>query len=166
MSDDRLDHLDYYELLRVAPTASADDVRRAFHEFAMRYHPDRYAGAPAEKLERASQIYRRGAEAYRVLASPEQRARYDKLLATGRLRYEDPSASEERASKRPPGTLEVKSLKARPFLQKALEAEKRGDLANAKLNFGMALQHEQDNAALKERLDAVTAKLKAPKAGG
>jgi len=165
MSDDRLDHLDYYELLRLDPAASADQVRRAFHDFAMRYHPDRYAGAPTDKLERASQIYRRGAEAYRVLTNPEQRARYDKLIASGRLRYEDPTAAEERASKRPPGVLEVKSPKARPFLQKALEAEKRGDLANAKLNFGMALQHEQENVALKERLDAITARLKAPKGG-
>lgn len=163
MSDDRLDNLDYYELLRLEPTATADEVRRAFHEFAMRFHPDRYAGAPPDKLERASQIYRRGAEAYRVLTSTEQRTRYDKLLAEGRLRYEDPSAAEERAAKKPPGVLDVKSLKARPFLQKALEAEKRGDLANAKLNFGMALQHEPDNAALKQRLEETAAKLKAPK---
>lgn len=163
MSDDRLDQLDYYDLLRLEPTATGDQIRRAFHEFAVRYHPDRYAGAPADKLERASQIYRRGAEAYRVLTSPEQRARYDKLLASGQLRYADPSAAEERAAKKPAGVLEVKSLKARPFLQKALEAEKRGDLANAKLNLGMALQHEPDNAALKLRLEEITAKLKGPK---
>ncbi|MBX7195959.1 MAG: DnaJ domain-containing protein [Sandaracinaceae bacterium] len=160
MSDDRLDLLDYYELLRIEPTASGDDVRRAFHEFAMRYHPDRYTGAPADKVERASQIYRRGAEAYRVLASPEQRKRYDQLIAAGTLRYVDPTATEERAAKRPEGTLDVRSIRARPFLQKALEAEKQGDLARAKLNFGMAMQHEPDNAALKQRYDEIVAKLK------
>ncbi|MBN8614521.1 MAG: DnaJ domain-containing protein [Deltaproteobacteria bacterium] len=160
MSDDRLDQLDYYELLRIEPSASGDDVRRAFHDFAMRYHPDRYAGAPPDKAERASQIYRRGAEAYRVLSNLEQRKRYDQLMAAGTLRYVDPTATEERAAKKPEGALEVKSLRARPFLQKGIDAEKRGDLQQAKLNFGMALQHEADNAALKQRYDDVVAKLK------
>jgi curved DNA-binding protein CbpA len=160
MSDDRLDQLDYYELLRIEPSASGDDVRRAFHDFAMRYHPDRYAGAPPDKAERASQIYRRGAEAYRVLSNLEQRKRYDQLMAAGTLRYVDPTATEERAAKKPEGALEVKSLRARPFLQKGLDAEKRGDLQQAKLNFGMALQHESDNAALKQRYDEIVLKLK------
>lgn len=160
MSDDRLDQLDYYELLRVAPTASGDDIRRAFHDFAMRYHPDRYAGAPEDKVERASQIYRRGAEAYRVLTSPEQRRRYDQLVATGQLRYADPTAAEERATKRPEGVVEAKTVRGRPFVLKGIEAEKRGDLQQAKLNFGMALQHEQDNPALKQRYDEIVAKLK------
>jgi curved DNA-binding protein CbpA len=160
MSDDRLDQLDYYELLRVEPTASADDIRRAFHEFAMRYHPDRYSGAPEDKVERASQIYRRGAEAYRVLTNTEQRKRYDGLIASGQLRYADPTAAEERATKRPEGVIEAKTVRGRPFVQKGLEAEKRGDLQQAKLNFGMALQHEQDNAPLKQRYDEIVAKLK------
>lgn len=163
MSDDRLDQLDYYELLRIEPTATTDDVRRAFHDFALRYHPDRYAGAPPEKLERAAQIYRRGAEAYRVLTNLEQRKRYDQQIASGELRYVEPV--EASVPKGAAGVLEVRSARARPFVAKALEAEKKGDLAQARLNFGMALQHEPDNALLKARLDEVVAKLKAPKGG-
>lgn len=160
MSDDRLDHLDYYELLRLEPSATADDVRRAFHDFAMRYHPDRFAGAPEDKRERASQIYRRGAEAYRVLTSAEQRKRYDDLVKSGQLRYSEPTVAEERAATKPAGTVEGRSMRGRPFVQKGLDAEKRGDLQQAKLNFGMALQHEPDNAPLKQRYDEIVAKLK------
>jgi curved DNA-binding protein CbpA len=161
MSDDRLEQLDYYELLRVQPEASADDIRRAFHVFAMRYHPDRFAGAPDEKVERAAQIYRRGAEAYRVLTNPQQRKRYDQLVAAGQLRYVDPTASEERALKRAAeGVLEAKTVRGRPFVQKGLDAEKRGDLQQAKLNYGMALQHEQDNPVLKQRYEEIAAKLR------
>lgn len=161
MSDDRLEQLDYYELLRVQPEASADDIRRAFHVFAMRYHPDRFAGAPDEKVERAAQIYRRGAEAYRVLTNPQQRKRYDQLVAAGQLRYVDPTASEERALKRAAeGVLEAKTVRGRLFVQKGLDAEKRGDLQQAKLNYGMALQHEQDNPVLKQRYEEIAAKLR------
>lgn len=160
MSGDRLDLLDYYELLRIEPGATGDELRRAFHEFAARYHPDRYAGAPPDKQERASQIYRRGAEAYRVLASPEQRKRYDQLVTAGQLRYVEPTATEERVAKRAEGVIEARTARARPFVQKGLEADKRGELAQAKLNFGMALQHEPDNTPLKQRYDEIVATLK------
>src|SRR4051812_39402733 len=98
----------------------------------MRYHPDRHAGAEDEKRERAASIYRRGAEGYRVLTDPEQRRRYDQGLASGKLRYDDTVSS---GSTRPPaGPLDVKNLRARPFVQKALEMIKAGDLKGAKLN--------------------------------
>lgn len=156
MSDDRLNQLDYYELLRIESTASADEVKRAFHQFALRYHPDRYAGAPEDKRERAAEIYRRGAEAYRVLTNPQQRAVYDKQLAQGQLRYVEPQEERPRVA----GAIEVKSIRARQPLQRALEAEKKGDLQAARLNYSLALQAEPENAALKEKLEQVVARLK------
>ena len=156
MSDDRLNQLDYYELLRIENAASADEVKRAFHQFALRYHPDRYAGAPEDKRERAAEIYRRGAEAYRVLTNPQQRAVYDKQLAQGQLRYVEPQEERPRVA----GAIEVKSIRARQPLQRALEAEKKGDLQAARLNYSLALQAEPENAALKEKLEQVVARLK------
>jgi len=155
--EDPLDRLDYYALLRIDESANTDDVRRAFHEFAMRYHPDRYAGAEAEKVERAAAIYRRGAEAYRVLTDLEQRRRYDEQLEKGQLRYEEPKSSS--FSRPPSGPIDVKNLRARPFVQKALEQIKSGDLKGAKLNLALALNYEPDNAGLVAKLDEVKAKL-------
>lgn len=156
MSDDRLNQLDYYELLRVENNVSTDEIKRAFHQFALRYHPDRFAGAPDDKRERAAEIYRRGAEAYRVLTNPTQRAVYNQQLAAGQLRYVEPQEERPKMS----GSLEVKTIRARQPLQRALEAEKKGDLQAARLNYSLALQAEPDNAALKEKLEQVTAKLK------
>lgn len=161
---DRLDQLDYYELLQVEESANADDVRRAFHVFASKFHPDRFAGAPPEKIERAGAIYRRGAEAYRVLCDREQRRLYDDQRARGMLRL-DP---EEKPSERPgappsvvpaSGSIQVRSAKARPFAQKASEAFKRSDWATAKLNLKLAIQHEPGNALLEARLADVEQKL-------
>jgi curved DNA-binding protein CbpA len=154
---DRLDELDYYTLLSVAAEASADQVKRAFHVFARKYHPDRFVAAPPEKRERAAQIYRRGTEAYRVLCDPTKRRRYDETLKQGALRY-DPT--EERAGDTRASRAAAKiAPKARPFVQKAEQAQKAGDLRTAKLNYKIALQHDPDNAELKEKLAEVEQKL-------
>jgi curved DNA-binding protein CbpA len=123
----------------------------------MRYHPDRHAGAEPEKIERAAAIYRRGAEAYRVLTDVEQRRRYDEQLAIGKVRYEEPQTG--RFSRPPSGPIDVKNLRARPFVQKAIEQLKAGDLKGAKLNLALALNYEPDNAGLLAKLDEVKAKL-------
>ncbi|WP_083457483.1 J domain-containing protein [Sandaracinus amylolyticus] len=160
MSDDRLDQLDYYDLLQVEPTSTIDDVRRAFHAFAAKYHPDRFAGAPPEKQERAAQIYRRGAEAYRVLLDPEQRRIYEAQRARGKLRL-DPEEKTDRGNGPGTGGLAIRSPRARPFAQKATEAFKKGDWATARLNLKLAMQHEPENALLQARLAEVEQRLRA-----
>lgn len=155
---DRLDQLDYYTLLRVDQGASADAIRQAFHDFALRYHPDRFSGAPEPKRERAAQIYRRGAEGYRILMNPNARRQYDVGLSRGELRMQP---EQQRMSERPSpsGRLTVKSPRARPFATKALQAYRSGDYKTARLNLKMALQHEPDNALLKARLADVEQRL-------
>ena len=158
---DRLDQLDYYTLLQVDEAAPADRIREAFHAFALKYHPDRFAAAPRRKQERAAQIYRRGAEAYRVLMNPKTRRTYDEQMQRGELRL---SADRERADKRPQsssGRLTVRSPRARPFATKALQAYRKGDYKTAKLNLQMALNHEPDNDLLKARLADVEQRLSA-----
>ncbi|MBZ0122188.1 MAG: DnaJ domain-containing protein [Sandaracinaceae bacterium] len=157
MSDDRLDKLDYYTLLQVPQDARPDAIREAFHAFAKRYHPDRFAGATPEKRARAGEIYRRGAEAYRVLMSAELRRRYDSGLADGQLRLQP--EQQERPSTG--SGLTIRSPRARPFATQALNAYRAGDYKVAKLNLQMALNHEPDNAILKARLADVEEKLRA-----
>ena len=158
---DRLDQLDYYTLLRVADDASVDAIQKAFHEFALRYHPDRFSGAPEEKRVRAAQIFRRGAEGYRVLTNPESRRRYDEAMTKGKLRLtaEDQRQDEIRRTSSSKN-LGVRSPRARPFATKALQAYKKGDYKTAKLNLKMALQHEPENALLTARLADVEKRLR------
>jgi len=160
MKKDPLDKLDYYTLLQVADDATADAIRAAFHTFALKFHPDRFAGAPAEKRMRAAAIYRRGAEGYRVLLDPGMRRKYDEALRAGKLRL---TAEDERAEevqrRANTGGVGVRSPKARPFVTKASMAMKKGDFKAAKLNLKLALQHEPGNSLLEARLAEVERRL-------
>jgi curved DNA-binding protein CbpA len=158
---DPLEALDYYTLLQVPDTASPDDVRRAFHRFAAKYHPDRFAGAGAEaaKVERAAEIYRRGAEAYKVLTDPGRRKLYDVGLAEGRLRFDAtaPLPLETPAVGQWP--IKVKSPLARPFAIKAEQLYKTGDFGNAKMNLKLALQKDAGNQQIQRLLDDIERRL-------
>ena len=69
---------DYYEVLGVQKTVSAQDLKSAFRKVALQYHPDRNPGnAEAEdKFKEAS-------EAYEVLSDPERRQKYDRFGHAG-----------------------------------------------------------------------------------
>lgn len=66
---------DYYEILGVSRTASADEIRKAYRKLAKRYHPD------VSKEKDADVRYREINEAYEVLKDPDKRGRYDTLGA-------------------------------------------------------------------------------------
>lgn len=65
--------MDYYELLGVARTADADEIKSAYRKLALKFHPDRNKEAGA--AEKFAQIN----EAYAVLSDPEKRAHYDRF---------------------------------------------------------------------------------------
>lgn len=65
--------LPYYSLLELTPTATLDEVRRAYRLKSKLYHPDT-TGLPADT---ALQKFRELNEAYAVLSNPERRQRYD-----------------------------------------------------------------------------------------
>lgn len=160
---DRLDELDYYTLLGLDDRASVDQVRKAFHAFALKFHPDRHASAVPEKRERAAAIYRRGAEAYRVLLDAELRRHYDTQLANGKLRFDPELAGPRQRKQTPSVPLSVNNPLARPFMTKADQALRAGDLKTARLNLQIALRHEPESALLIAKLAAVEEQLKTQK---
>ena len=67
---------DYYRVLGVERTASAEEIKKAYRRLALEWHPDRH---PAEKRDAAEAKFKRISEAYEVLSDAEKRARYDQF---------------------------------------------------------------------------------------
>ncbi len=66
---------DYYEVLGVGKTASADEIKKAFRQAAVKYHPDKEGGDEAK--------FKEVNEAYEVLKDTQKRQRYDQFGHAG-----------------------------------------------------------------------------------
>jgi len=69
---------DYYEVLEVAKTASAEEIKKAYRKKAIQYHPDKNPGDKA-----AEEKFKEAAEAYEVLSDTNKRQRYDQFGHAG-----------------------------------------------------------------------------------
>jgi len=68
---------DYYKILGVPKTASSKDIKKAFRNGALRYHPDKMAGQPDEVKHEMEVKFRELGQAYEVLMDADLRKRYD-----------------------------------------------------------------------------------------
>lgn len=73
-----MDKRDYYEVLGVSKSASADEVKKAFRQLAFKYHPDRNPDDPA-----AESKFKEASEAYDVLSDARKREVYDQFGHAG-----------------------------------------------------------------------------------
>jgi molecular chaperone DnaJ len=69
---------DYYEILEVNKSASADELKKAYRKMAIKYHPDKNPGDKA-----AEEKFKEAAEAYEVLSDSNKKARYDQFGHAG-----------------------------------------------------------------------------------
>ena len=70
---------DYYEVLGVAKTASADEIKSAYRKLALKWHPDRWVNGTDAEKKTAEDNFKEAAEAYSVLSDPDKRAKYDQF---------------------------------------------------------------------------------------
>lgn len=69
---------DYYEVLGVSKSASADEIKKAYRKVAMKYHPDKNPGD-----KEAEEKFKEAAEAYEVLSDDNKKAQYDRFGHAG-----------------------------------------------------------------------------------
>jgi molecular chaperone DnaJ len=69
---------DYYEILGVNKSASADEIKKAYRKVAMQHHPDRNPGDKA-----AEEKFKEAAEAYEVLSDTDKKSQYDRYGHAG-----------------------------------------------------------------------------------
>ena len=65
---------DYYEVLGVIKSASADEIKKAYRKLALKYHPDRNKGDKTSETK-----FKEASEAYHVLSDKGRRANYDQF---------------------------------------------------------------------------------------
>ncbi len=65
---------DYYDILGVNRSASADEIKKAYRKKALKFHPDKNPGD-----QEAEEKFKHAAEAYEVLSDPDKKSRYDQF---------------------------------------------------------------------------------------
>jgi len=69
---------DYYKILGVSKSSSADEIKKAYRKMALKYHPDRNQGD-----KQAEAKFKEVSEAYAVLSDPEKKKQYDMFGSEG-----------------------------------------------------------------------------------
>jgi molecular chaperone DnaJ len=69
---------DYYEVLGISKSATPEEIKKAYRQQAMKWHPDKNPGN-----KEAEEKFKEAAEAYEVLSDSDKRTRYDQYGHAG-----------------------------------------------------------------------------------
>ena len=152
-----LERRSYYDFLGVPAGATAQQIQDAFYARAEKLHPDRFFNlSDLELRNKIYEVYKRVAEAYRVLDSPAARKEYDEGLAKGQVRL----IRQEREGlnlKQPDEG--ITSPQAKRFFRLGLDALHAKDLKGAHMNFTFALSMEPGNEVIQQHVADLEQKL-------
>ncbi len=96
---DKTKSLNYYDLLNLPVSSTADEIKKSYYALAKKYHPDRYHQSAASDLKNAlDSIFAALSQAYDTLKVPATRASYDAKFAKARVEETVPTSSERTVS--------------------------------------------------------------------
>lgn len=154
-----MDEQDHYGMLGVGPGAPTDAITAAYDRLSLLFHPDRVRVYGDDELtQKASSLFARVVEAYRVLRSPADRARYDRTLRSG---VGGGTASAARSDAGPArrsnlATMALVEYSRAPAVQKALRVAQQAlasrDHAMALTQLRFALSLEPDNELIQQKI--------------
>jgi curved DNA-binding protein CbpA len=129
----------HYDALSVKPLAKAEEIKRAFHTAAKRYHPDAFTIPLAEDDQRVvRELSARVNEAYQVLSNDKSRVEYDRLLSDERIKGDARKAERIRDA-------EVKH-------QMGVVMMRKKDFQKAREYFNFAVESDPDRGEYKASL--------------
>jgi curved DNA-binding protein CbpA len=159
---DRLDETDYFQILKLLPTAGSGEVKKSYHRESRAYHPDRFFQLPDEEFRgRVDKLYKRINEAYVVLRDDRKRAKYAADVQgpqrATKLRFTEESESDLKQQAKKEVLEQIGTTpQGRKFYEQGAKDLAAGRLADALRNFKMATTFEPGNALYKEKLEEAT----------
>ncbi|MGC8926636.1 MAG: J domain-containing protein [Myxococcota bacterium] len=148
-----IDEMDYYQILKVEPTANAAEIKEAYYRETRIFHPDNFINlADAELKKRILKISKLITEAYIVLRDFEKRKRYDQQLAKGRdkreIRFIEDDAKQEVKE-------DILSPQAKKLYTQAMAALMQNRPQDALKNLKLALAFEPNSQIIKKKIEEI-----------
>jgi curved DNA-binding protein CbpA len=117
----------HYEVLDVAPLATSDEIKNAYHALALRFHPDRFYQSEPQLRNNVESAFARIAQAYETLSDHSSRSAYDSRRAprspAAAAPKSAPPAREANGAKRP--APHADAVRAETSFQHGLDSLKR-----------------------------------------